>query len=204
MAAVKKFGIKYPVVLDNDYSTWTAYGNRYWPRKYLIDIGGYIIYDHIGEGAYEETEKKIQAALEERMARLGMENGLIKTIAQPQAIPSPERVTTPEIYFGSSRNVYLGTLFNLIGDWDIQPEYAENKTTGAKITLNYKAKNVYMVASAVEPVNIRILQDGQLVKTITIKNDDLYQLIDDRGYFEHVLEIIIEKPGLRAFTFTFG
>src|SRR3989344_4245661 len=51
----EKYGIAFPVVLDNDYSTWTAYKNRYWPRKYLIDIDGYIVYDHIGEGAYEET-----------------------------------------------------------------------------------------------------------------------------------------------------
>jgi len=58
--AVEKFSVRYPVILDNDYSTWTSYKNRYWPRKYLIDIDGFIVYDHIGEGAYEETEKKIQ------------------------------------------------------------------------------------------------------------------------------------------------
>ena len=46
--AVKKYGIQYPVLLDNRYETWTAYGNRYWPRKYLIDIDGFIVYDHIG------------------------------------------------------------------------------------------------------------------------------------------------------------
>src|SRR3989344_2128687 len=61
--AVKKFGIKYHVVLDNDYSTWRAYRNQYWPRKYLIDIDGFIVYDHIGEGGYAETERKIQEAL---------------------------------------------------------------------------------------------------------------------------------------------
>ena len=64
-AAVEKAGIKFPIVLDNDYSTWAAYQNRYWPRRYLIDIDGYIVYDHIGEGAYEETEEKIKQALAE-------------------------------------------------------------------------------------------------------------------------------------------
>ena len=64
--AMAKFGITYPVVMDNDYATWTAYGNRFWPRKYLIDIYGNIIYDHIGEGAYEETEAEILKALIER------------------------------------------------------------------------------------------------------------------------------------------
>ena len=65
-AVDNQFGIKYPVVLDNDFSTWNAYGNRYWPRKYLIDIDGYVVYDHIGEGNYEATEKAIQVALLER------------------------------------------------------------------------------------------------------------------------------------------
>jgi hypothetical protein len=66
------YNISYPVVLDNEYSTWKAFGNRYWPRKYLIDIDGYIVYDHIGEGSYDETEKKIQEALKERTKRLGL------------------------------------------------------------------------------------------------------------------------------------
>ena len=67
LAAVNKFGVKYPVVMDNNYSTWTAYGNLYWPHKYLIDIDGFIVYDHIGEGAYDEAEQKIQELLQERM-----------------------------------------------------------------------------------------------------------------------------------------
>ncbi len=70
--AMKKFGITYPVVMDNDYSTWNALGNRFWPHKYLIDIKGNTVYDHIGEGAYEETEAKIQALLAERREVLGL------------------------------------------------------------------------------------------------------------------------------------
>jgi thiol-disulfide isomerase/thioredoxin len=62
-AAVKRQGIGWPVVQDNDYTIWRSYGNRYWPRFYLVDSRGQIIYDHIGEGAYEETERQIQAAL---------------------------------------------------------------------------------------------------------------------------------------------
>ena len=62
-AAVERQEIDWPVVQDNDMSIWRAYGNRYWPRFYLIDSRGQIIYDHIGEGAYEEIERQIQAAL---------------------------------------------------------------------------------------------------------------------------------------------
>ena len=68
--AVKNLGIKYPVVLDNDFSTWNALSNQYWPRKYLIDIDGYIVYDHAGEGEYDRTELAIQNALKERNNRL--------------------------------------------------------------------------------------------------------------------------------------
>jgi thiol-disulfide isomerase/thioredoxin len=64
--AVKEQGIGWPVVQDNDYAIWRAYGNRYWPRFYLVDERGLIIYDHIGEGAYEETEARIAAALAAR------------------------------------------------------------------------------------------------------------------------------------------
>ncbi len=70
--AVKRDGITYPVVLDNDYATWNAYGNQYWPRKYLVDIDGFIVYDHIGEGNYDETEKAIQKALGDRAQALGV------------------------------------------------------------------------------------------------------------------------------------
>ena len=62
-AAVKRQEISWPVVQDNDYKIWRSYGNRYWPRFYLVDSRGQIVYDHIGEGAYEETERQIQAAL---------------------------------------------------------------------------------------------------------------------------------------------
>ena len=64
-AAVQKAGIQYPVVLDNNYATWNAYNNLYWPAWYLIDSDGFIRYKHFGEGAYGETEKKIQELLKE-------------------------------------------------------------------------------------------------------------------------------------------
>ena len=70
--AVENYGIKHPVVLDNDMKTWKAFENRYWPRKYIADSEGYIRYDHIGEGGYAETEKIIQQLLEERSQLLGV------------------------------------------------------------------------------------------------------------------------------------
>ncbi len=62
-AAVKEQEIGWPVVQDNDYTIWRAYGNHYWPHFYLVDHRGQIIYNRIGEGAYDETERQIVAAL---------------------------------------------------------------------------------------------------------------------------------------------
>lgn len=64
-AAIKRFGIGYPVAQDNRYATWQAYGNQYWPAVYLIDRRGRIVYTHFGEGAYVETEARIRALLDE-------------------------------------------------------------------------------------------------------------------------------------------
>ena len=63
--AVEKHELKYAVVQDNDFSTWRFFGNRYWPTKYLLDHNGKIRFNHIGEGAYQETELAIRALLEE-------------------------------------------------------------------------------------------------------------------------------------------
>jgi thiol-disulfide isomerase/thioredoxin len=63
--AVNNFQIKYPVILDNNYVNWNAYGNNYWPRDYLVDNQGYIRYNHIGEGDYDQTEQMIQSLLAE-------------------------------------------------------------------------------------------------------------------------------------------
>lgn len=68
-AALKRFGIRYPVAQDNAYGTWSAYRNQYWPATYLIDANGRIVYQHYGEGRYEETEAAIQRLLAERKAK---------------------------------------------------------------------------------------------------------------------------------------
>ncbi len=69
-AAVMEYGIGWPVALDNDYDTWRAYRNRYWPAKYPIDKDGIVRYTHFGEGAYGETESIIRELLEEAGADL--------------------------------------------------------------------------------------------------------------------------------------
>ncbi|HEY4643309.1 MAG TPA: redoxin family protein [Bacteroidota bacterium] len=100
--AVDRFGIKYPVVLDNEYKTWTNYQNQYWPRKYLVDKDGTIRYDHIGEGGYGVTEKKIQELLKEVNPGVQFPPVMdpIRGADKPGAVCYP---VTPELYCGYGR-----------------------------------------------------------------------------------------------------
>lgn len=61
--ALKQHQITYPVPIDNDFKTWSAYQNQYWPHLFLADRQGIRRYDHIGEGAYQETEQMIRKLL---------------------------------------------------------------------------------------------------------------------------------------------
>ena len=63
---LKEHDIRFPVPIDNDFSTWNRYGNRFWPAMYLIDKQGVIRYVRVGEGGYQETERLIQALLAEK------------------------------------------------------------------------------------------------------------------------------------------
>ena len=63
--ALVRLEIPYPVAQDNEGKTWGAYKNHYWPTLYLIDKRGHIRYQHIGEGAYGETDNAILALLAE-------------------------------------------------------------------------------------------------------------------------------------------
>ncbi len=186
--AVRDEEIQYPVVLDNNYGTWRAYQNSYWPRKYLIDMDGYIRYDHIGEGAYDETERKIQELLAERAERMGEEGSTAKDLVTPENVLSASDglPRTPEIYFGASRNsAYLGngtagavgsqTLtipqdrardrIYLGGTWNITSEYAETQEPGIPIVLTYRGKALYMVASSPTTARLQISIDGKVVRS---------------------------------------
>lgn len=182
--AAKEFGLTYPIVQDNEYRTWNAFGNRFWPRKYLIDIDGYIVYDHAGEGSYEETERAIQRALAERAQRLGLDMSIDGT-SEPEGVVEvkPGGVRSPETYFGAARNDNFGNgtpfktgpqtlsapsrliqnVLYLDGTWDLTDEYARNTSPGAKITFIYNTKDVYFVASAGKAVRVKVLVDGKPV-----------------------------------------
>lgn len=189
--AMQRFNIDYPIVLDNDYGTWNAYGNQYWPRKYIIDIHGNIVYDHIGEGGYDETEKVIQYLLKERAQTLG-EKGMASMPLASNAIASDEIAAgSPETYFGSDRNEYLGNgqagapgtqtftmpekpqlnKLYLEGSWNILPEYAISGND-AGITYIYSAKDMYIVASSDDGATVEVLLDGKPIDA-AVKGEDV-------------------------------
>ena len=63
-AALKRHGIRYPVAQDNEYATWNAYRNQYWPAQYILDQSGRIVFEHAGEGAYDEMERLVKRLVE--------------------------------------------------------------------------------------------------------------------------------------------
>jgi len=62
-AALKRHGITYPVAQDNDFKTWNAWRNQYWPAQYIIDQNGKIVFQHAGEGQYEQIDRTVAALL---------------------------------------------------------------------------------------------------------------------------------------------
>ena len=233
-AAVQKFGITYPVVMDSNMGTWDAYHNEYWPAEYLIDTDGLIRENNIGEGNYAETEQNIQKLLNERNKTLGLTTPIPTGLVN---INETIQAGSPETYFGYARNEYLGngeqqtpgtqtltapaasaamlnTLY-LGGTWNFQSEYAENTSANATITYHYSAKDVYIVASSEKGATLTIMVDGKPISTdkgadvdangqVHVQASRLYTLIQSQTQEEHTIEIKVSGAGLDAYTFTFG
>jgi cytochrome c biogenesis protein CcdA/thiol-disulfide isomerase/thioredoxin len=226
--AVEQNGIGYPVVQDNDFGTWSAYGNQYWPAKYLIDAEGQVRYVHFGEGEYETTEQAIRTLLREQG------EGDLGGGARARAETSSAGVRTPETYLGSERAegwangpIRPGTQaygeppggldaseFAYGGDWQISPEGAV-AARDATIEAEFVADKVFLVlGSPSGPRRVEVLLDGRPVPSrlagedvrggaATITGERLYRLIDLDRAGRHHLELRFE-PGVKGYAFTFG
>jgi len=188
LRAVEKWGVKYPVVLDNDFSTWQSYNNRYWPRKYLIDIDGFIVYDHIGEGSYDVTEAKIVELLNEKNQILGAAEVALD-MSTPDSVDTVDfgKVGSPEMYLGSTRIEYLANLpsaeclntscefegggdvslnrYTLNGTWKTEPERAVLESNSGSILIRFSANKVNLVAESENGSAAEIYLDGKLIST---------------------------------------
>ncbi len=206
-AAMDTHGIKYPVAQDNNYATWNAWKNRYWPHKFLVDKDGKIRYDHIGEGGYEETEKKIQ----ELLAELG-EDVDVAISEIPDMTPKSQN--TPELYAGydfalpRGQNVGNGGLIPgkiieykksedmdadivyLEGKWKSNPDNLEAMDEyESKILLDFTAGSVNIVADALEDaVMMEVLIDDKPITEKQAGNDVTFK--DGKGI------VVIDAPRL--------
>lgn len=226
--SVEDFGLEYPIMQDNNYATWRAYANRYWPAKYLVDKNGRIRYTHFGEGAYDETERVIQTLI--------AETGTDVT----EEINNPTyRITarTPELYLGYQRMSFLANDENLIPDRsvDFRPpsslplHYFSFEDTwivgtersmpvaNAKLRLHFDASEVFLVMrpAGIEPGRVRVFLDGNIVTEgtagedvvngiVTIDTDRLYKLIQIPNPGEHLLLLEFLDGNTELYAFTFG
>jgi thiol-disulfide isomerase/thioredoxin len=103
VSSVASFELEYPVAQDNDFGTWRAYNNRFWPAKYLVDQDGTVRYTHFGEGAYDETEALIRDLLGEAGADLS--DVEVSDTSAPKTDP---RALTRDRAIGLTREIYGG------------------------------------------------------------------------------------------------
>jgi cytochrome c biogenesis protein CcdA/thiol-disulfide isomerase/thioredoxin len=226
--AIEQFGLRYPVVQDNNMGTWNAYGNEDWPADYLIDAHGHVRYVAIGEGDYGKTETAIRALLAEAGAQIGGKS-------HPTDVVVPSEVATPETYLGTARaqgwingpksglheygppptkELALND-FAYSGTWTIDSQPA-TAGTGAGVDLEFKAKNVYLVLSSPgeKPMNVEVLLDGKPISAadagadvhngiVTVRRQRLYSLVSLSGDQQHRLSLRF-APGMTAYAFTFG
>jgi thiol-disulfide isomerase/thioredoxin len=223
--AIKDFNLTYPIVQDNDFATWRAYGNQYWPAKYFIDAEGNIRYHHFGEGAYDESEKVIQELLTEAGARnvsSKIENptyevhaetpetyvgyGRIDHFASPESIQEDALATySAPSDLGTNEMAYEGK-------WNVMEEYA-NPQKGAKLYFKFDAQEVFLVMrSKGTPSKVKVYVDEKMQffgkdvsdGTVTINEDTLYKLIKLPSPGTHTLRLEFEDDNAELYAFTFG
>ena len=212
--AIARSKLRYPVLQDNDYATWNAWGNQYWPAKYLIDAKGRVRYAHFGEGDYEETEAAIRTLLAEAGAASLGERARV-------AAGDANEAQTPETYLGVQRaqgwatppragtRRYSGAPtasepFALGGTWETGDEAAE-AVRDATIDATFTARKVYLVLSSrgERPRELEVRVDGRLTRRVTVRRQRLYELVSLPRAGQHRLSLRFER-GLAGYAFTFG
>ncbi len=227
-AAIARFGITYPVAQDNEFKTWGAYNNQYWPADYLIDANGHVRATHFGEGNYDTTEAQIRSLLAEAGAKA------LPVPAMSTATPPITQSQSPETYLGTDRQSgYVTSVpadgvaqFSLpsslpptdewavSGTFDFEAQYMQATKAGDKLEYTFAARDVYLVMSADTPTSIRVTVSGagNVGSTEDIAADGsgtvgparLYHLVHLGGFGSGTLTITFNGPGVRAYAFTFG
>lgn len=214
VSGAKDLGITYPIAMDNAFSTWTNYRNRYWPAHYLIDKQGVVRHIKFGEGDYATTERLIRQLLTD-----GDEAAL--PAATERSDSTPTAPTTPETYFSVGKVVnYGGTgvydegthtydfparlaedRFALRGPWALDYQGVTAQSDGAAIKLNYHARNVYLVVGGTGTV--RVTRDGVTTELAVSGPPNMRQIIADDNDGAGTVEVAFDE-GLQAYSFTYG
>ncbi|CAN5151552.1 cytochrome c biogenesis protein DipZ [soil metagenome] len=223
--AVEEAKIKYPVGLDNSFSTWKAYSNRYWPAKYLVDATGKVRYTHFGEGDYQETEKAIQTLLAEAGASAS-------TSLEKEATLSTSSKQTPETYLGYERGERFANASDfkadaivtyhfsetlspqswaLDGSWEVSKEESTSKADGAKLRYQYSARDVYLVITGAAGSTITSTVNGRastgsdvIGGKVTLSTPRLYHLVAHEKFLENQLLELTFPAGVSVHALTFG
>lgn len=222
--AIEDFGIEYPVVQDNQFATWRAYENHYWPAKYIIDKNGQIRYTHFGEGAYDETEKIIQELLSEDGEKVSedISNPTYEVVAQtPETylgygrisnFSSNEEISTNQPFIYTAPANIADNSFAYIGEWTVMDEYATAKT-GSELILNFEARNVYLVmrknggngrVKVLVDDKLQFFGEDNVNGIVTVAEDSLYKIVKIDQSGRHLLRLQFLDPGIEVFAFTFG
>jgi cytochrome c biogenesis protein CcdA/thiol-disulfide isomerase/thioredoxin len=209
-------GVKYPVAIDNNYKTWDAYKNEYWPADYLIDAQGDVRHVSFGEGGYSDTESLIRQLL------VAGHPGLILPRGTDVANKTPTGPQNPETYVGYQEEQYLDSATEPVHDqpaayqfprslplgalgWSgTWTDHAQEATAGAnaKMELSFEDQNVYLVMGGSGTLDVSI--NGKHTQTIKVAGvPKLYTLFHASKLTEGTLEFTA-SPGIQAYDFTFG
>ncbi|HEX3793037.1 MAG TPA: cytochrome c biogenesis protein DipZ [Acidimicrobiales bacterium] len=215
MSAAGNLGIKYPVAIDNDYGTWNAYNNEYWPAEYLIDQTGEVRAYDFGEGNYAKMESNIRDLL----AADGT------TTLPPRtdvANKTPTNPITQESYLGYSESQYSTSTpplvhnkatdyhapssvaldnYALNGNWTVHSQEA-TAGSNASLTLHFTADDVYLVLGGTGTVDVSY--NGKHLSTVDVSGvPRLYTLFSEKQLESGLLTLSF-SPGVAAYDFTFG
>jgi cytochrome c biogenesis protein CcdA/thiol-disulfide isomerase/thioredoxin len=215
-AQAAALGVRYPVAIDDNYATWNAYDNEYWPADYLIDANGDVRHVHFGEGDYATTEQLIRQLL--RTADPG------RSLPPPTDVPdkTPTGELSPETYVGYQRLQYLvpsnGVVPNapvvyhfpaslplggmgLSGTWT---DHAQEATagTGAELELGFLAQDVYLVLGGSGTLDVAV--NGHQTQTIDVGGIPRLYTLYQAGAVTTGTILLHASPGVEAYDFTFG
>jgi cytochrome c biogenesis protein CcdA/thiol-disulfide isomerase/thioredoxin len=213
--AAMQLGVVYPIAVDNNYSTWNAYENEYWPGEYLIDATGHVRHVDFGEGQYSQTESFIRHLLVAANPKV--------VLPKPANVAdlTPTEQTTPESYLGYQhpQNLAGQTVeedqmstyqapssipqdeYAYNGRWSIGGESA-TAGQGATFSLHFEAKHVYLVLGGSGTIKVTV--NGIPTQTVTVGGEPkLYQLVGSSTYQQALLSLAV-SPGVLAYDFTFG